>query len=499
MAADSSRSTATASTGKSQARRAQAESALAMVNDPLQLPRSGTCSSPATSGASSGGPGPGPDRRPGGVAVRHGPRTLQPLPTVRGRAIETAVRRDPRDYLDSDPGPDPQAVPLQGPVGERPRAPKACSSWRASGTTSSGSIAARGPRPRHTAATAVHAGRAIQPVQRAQPAGRLGMAQARPPPSPPRPPASSSRASPPIHPGPGPPAAARGGPEQRGERGHPHPSPAHRDGRHPARPANRRSGPASRAASPGGAAAAGPGHPDRRAGELEHPRAQRPRPPRREDGHRQGFRCRPRRLAGLVDRPARVRLPVAQTQSKPTFTDVVVFSAEPPRTHWACFAAGTPVHTIDGPRAIDQLQVGDRVLSQDTTTGALSFQPVVAIHHNTGPHAEAAPGRRDPDGHGDPPVLEGRRRAGSWPATSSPATPSAPSAARPGSNPSSPTRSSPSSTWTSPGTGISSWASTAASSTTSASSSRSTSVRRPVDLDRALAASRSRFFQSQIH
>ena len=71
-----------------------------------------------------------------------------------------------------------------------------------------------------------------------------------------------------------------------------------------------------------------------------------------------------------------------RTQSKPTFTDVVVFSAEPPRTHSACFAAGTPVHTIDGPRAIDQLQVGDRVLSQDTTTGALSFQPVVAVHHN---------------------------------------------------------------------------------------------------------------------
>jgi hypothetical protein len=71
-----------------------------------------------------------------------------------------------------------------------------------------------------------------------------------------------------------------------------------------------------------------------------------------------------------------------RTQSKPTYTDVVVFSAEPPRAHSACFAAGTPVRTIDGPRAIEQVQVGDRVLSQDTTTGALSFQPVLAIHHN---------------------------------------------------------------------------------------------------------------------
>jgi hypothetical protein len=71
-----------------------------------------------------------------------------------------------------------------------------------------------------------------------------------------------------------------------------------------------------------------------------------------------------------------------RTQAKPTFTDVVVYSAEPPRAHSACFAAGTPVYTIDGPRAIEELQVGDRVLSQDTTTGALSFQPVLAIHHN---------------------------------------------------------------------------------------------------------------------
>jgi hypothetical protein len=71
-----------------------------------------------------------------------------------------------------------------------------------------------------------------------------------------------------------------------------------------------------------------------------------------------------------------------RTQSKPTFTDVVVYSAEPPRTSSACFAAGTAVHTIDGARAIEELQVGDRVLSQDTSTGALSFQPIVAVHHN---------------------------------------------------------------------------------------------------------------------
>lgn len=47
-----------------------------------------------------------------------------------------------------------------------------------------------------------------------------------------------------------------------------------------------------------------------------------------------------------------------------------------------CFVAGTPVQTLDGPRAIETLRVGDQVLNQSETTGALSFQPVVGIHHN---------------------------------------------------------------------------------------------------------------------
>jgi hypothetical protein len=68
-----------------------------------------------------------------------------------------------------------------------------------------------------------------------------------------------------------------------------------------------------------------------------------------------------------------------QSTSKPTFTEVVDSPS------WSasleCFAAGTPVRTIDGPRPIESIQVGDRVLSQDTTTGVLGFQPVLAIHH----------------------------------------------------------------------------------------------------------------------
>ncbi len=47
-----------------------------------------------------------------------------------------------------------------------------------------------------------------------------------------------------------------------------------------------------------------------------------------------------------------------------------------------CFAAGTPVRTPEGRRPIESLKVGDLVVSQDVTTGALGLQPVVAVHHD---------------------------------------------------------------------------------------------------------------------
>ncbi len=66
------------------------------------------------------------------------------------------------------------------------------------------------------------------------------------------------------------------------------------------------------------------------------------------------------------------------TTTKPTFTEFVDSPS------WSasleCFGAGTLVHTIDGPRAIESIRVGDRVLSQDTTTGSIDFQPVLAVH-----------------------------------------------------------------------------------------------------------------------
>ena len=48
----------------------------------------------------------------------------------------------------------------------------------------------------------------------------------------------------------------------------------------------------------------------------------------------------------------------------------------------SCFGAGTLVRTLTGPRAIETLGVGDRVLTQSTSTGALGYQPVIRVHHN---------------------------------------------------------------------------------------------------------------------
>jgi hypothetical protein len=47
-----------------------------------------------------------------------------------------------------------------------------------------------------------------------------------------------------------------------------------------------------------------------------------------------------------------------------------------------CFAAGTPVRTLDGLRPIEAIHAGDQILGQDAATGALSIQPVVFVHHN---------------------------------------------------------------------------------------------------------------------
>ena len=40
------------------------------------------------------------------------------------------------------------------------------------------------------------------------------------------------------------------------------------------------------------------------------------------------------------------------------------------------------MRTLDGLRPIEQIRPGDRVLSQDTATGALAFESVLVAHHN---------------------------------------------------------------------------------------------------------------------
>jgi hypothetical protein len=70
-----------------------------------------------------------------------------------------------------------------------------------------------------------------------------------------------------------------------------------------------------------------------------------------------------------------------QASPKPTFTQEVVPQYLPYSVR-TCFAAGTPVHTLNGARSIEAIQIGDQVLSQDAASGALSFQPVVFVHRN---------------------------------------------------------------------------------------------------------------------
>ena len=65
---------------------------------------------------------------------------------------------------------------------------------------------------------------------------------------------------------------------------------------------------------------------------------------------------------------------------KPTYQEFVAIT--PPLSTQACFAAGTLVQTIEGPRAIESIRTGDLVLSQDTRAGTLVFEPVLAAHHN---------------------------------------------------------------------------------------------------------------------
>jgi tetratricopeptide (TPR) repeat protein len=48
----------------------------------------------------------------------------------------------------------------------------------------------------------------------------------------------------------------------------------------------------------------------------------------------------------------------------------------------SCFGAGTMVRTLTGSQPIELLKLGDQVLTQSIKTGALSYKPILAVHHN---------------------------------------------------------------------------------------------------------------------
>jgi hypothetical protein len=80
----------------------------------------------------------------------------------------------------------------------------------------------------------------------------------------------------------------------------------------------------------------------------------------------------------------------SSSSTPPTSTELVALPDTPlviPENgvvivHHSCFAAGTLVHSLDGARPIESIRVGDLVLSQNTTSGELSFESVVAVHLN---------------------------------------------------------------------------------------------------------------------
>jgi Pretoxin HINT domain len=83
-----------------------------------------------------------------------------------------------------------------------------------------------------------------------------------------------------------------------------------------------------------------------------------------------------------------------QTAEKPTIVEEVPLTYQPQLNpinqsvqvisygRMSCFGAGTPVRTIDGVRSIESLQVGDLVLTQSTSSGALGYKPILVVHHN---------------------------------------------------------------------------------------------------------------------
>ncbi|MFO0956412.1 MAG: Hint domain-containing protein [Isosphaeraceae bacterium] len=100
-----------------------------------------------------------------------------------------------------------------------------------------------------------------------------------------------------------------------------------------------------------------------------------------------GYRYDPPRPADPGDKPVIDQpVPIAYQPQIPAglnFDPNRGYTSLPPSSggHGACFAAGTPVHTRGGLVPIEQLRIGDQVLSLDARTGKLGYKPIVVVLH----------------------------------------------------------------------------------------------------------------------
>lgn len=98
--------------------------------------------------------------------------------------------------------------------------------------------------------------------------------------------------------------------------------------------------------------------------------------------------------AWLTDQLGYVQMPRRFSQDRPVLVENVPIGYVPPPIsptivdtlisyrRMSCFGGGTLVRTLEGPRPIETLKVGDRVLTQDVKDGALGYHPITFVHHN---------------------------------------------------------------------------------------------------------------------
>ena len=233
----------------------------------------------------------------------------------------------------------------------------------------------------------------------------------------------------------------------------------------------------------------------RRSDQRRDQPGQRPHTAGPEGDHRPGSGRRAGEVEELVDRPARIRLPIGRAGDQ---ADLYRLRQRRPAIRGpsrACFAAGTLVQTIDGPQA-DRIDPGWRSglvaghFDRSARVSARGGHPSQsACRPRSGSRSVANRSSRPASTASGKPA-----RAGRWPASSRPAIACGWSAAWSRSNRSRPTRLNLFTTSTSPRTATSSWGPRGSWSTTSASCSRSSSrlIASPSWARRPLRRSKSR-------